>query len=397
MPLGSEGTLRKVNLSDIEMSDLPFPLREKVDLPTLKNSLKDQGQKSQIILKKEEDKYRIVAGFRRLKALDELGYSSVMAVVYDKLTDEEMELFYLVDTLLYQEADLVRLSELLSQRGETLAKSLGIPQALYENYLKVALASEEIKDALRHQTITIKQFLEILKSNNPEELLHEILCSQLGPQEIGFIHQLISLRRLASDSGEEVQKLIDIEQLAVRVYKDLQRLSEKVKILKAMYPQIPLEIRKHLVTELKELEETGIFNTIHLHPGAEHLYEEVTGEEYEEIKVLSDEMVDAEVFRSELPVVVHLYLEGYPPSQELQQAFGMLQTKYQNKLKFCAVNVMRSDLGGLLPNLLKIGKDFMIKNLPRIVIVWKGKKVAESTKITGLEEIVKLIQSVVKT
>lgn len=386
---GYEGMLRRVNLSDIEMFDLPFPLRERADLPTLKNSFKDQGQKYQIILKKEGEKYRIVAGFRRLKAMDELGYSSVMAIVYDQLTEEEMELFYLIDTLLYQEADLVRLSELLSQKGETLAKSLGIPPMLYENYIRVALASGEIKEALRRQDINIKQLLEILKSDNPQELLDEVLSSQISSQDVKVLDQLISLKRGNQDP-------INIEQLATRTYKDLQRLSEKIGVLKEVYTQIPLEIRRHLVTELKGLEETGIFNIIHLYPGAEHLYEEVTGEEYEEVKILPDEMFNSEVLKSELPVVVSLHLEGYPPSQELQQALGMLQAKYPDKLKFCAINIMESDLENILPNLIKIGKDFLVKNLPRIIIFWKGKKVVESNKITNSEEVLKLIRSVVK-
>jgi ParB family chromosome partitioning protein len=388
--------LQKVNLSDIEMSDSPFALRGKTDWPTLKNSLKDQGQKYPIILKKEEGRYRIVAGFRRLKALNELGYSSVMAVVYDKLTDEEMELFYLLDVLLYQEADLLRLSELLSEKDEILIKSLGISQALYDSFVKITLASEEIKEALSRQDISLKQLLEILKSDHPQELLEEVLASQVTSREMNLLNQLISLRKILPASGEEIQKWIDIESLAIRVYKDLKHLSEKIKILKEVYPQIPLDIRKYLVTELKELEETGIFNIIHQHPGAEHLYEEVTGEDYEEIKILSDELFNTQVLNSEIPVVVNLNLEGYPPCEELQQALGMLQAKYHDKLKFYAVNIMESDLGGRLPHLVKIGKDFMIKNLPRIMIFWKGKKVAESNKIDDLEEVFRLVRSVIK-
>jgi ParB/RepB/Spo0J family partition protein len=388
--------LQKVNLSDIEMSDSPFALRGKTDWPTLKDSLKDQGQKYPIILKREGGRYRIVAGFRRLKALNELGYSSVMAVVYDHLTDEEMELFYLLDILLYQEADLLRLSELLSEKNEVLIKSLGISPTGYDSFVKIALASQEIKDAISRQDISLKQLLEILKSDHPQELLEEVLSSQVTSREMNLLNQLISLRKIRPASGEEIQKWIDIESLAIRVYKDLKHLSEKIKILKEVYPQIPLDIRKHLVTELKELEESGIFNIIHQHPGAEHLYEEVTGEDYEEIKMLSDEIFNAQVLNSEIPVVVNLNLEGYPPCEELQQALGMLQAKYPDKLKFYSINIMESDLGGRLPHLIKIGKDFLIKNLPRIMIFWKGKKVAESNKIEDLEEVFKLVRSVIK-
>jgi ParB family chromosome partitioning protein len=388
--------LRRVNLSDIEMSDLPFALREKADLLTLKSSLKDQGQKYPIILKKDETKYRIVAGFRRLKALDELGYTSVMAIVYDKMTEEEVELFYLMDVLLYQEADLVRLSELLSEKSESLVKSLGISDALYETYMKVALVSGEAKEALRSQSITVKRFIEALQSDNPEELLSEVLSSQITSEEIHSLDRLISLKKNPPHLDLEVKKVIDVEGLATWVYKDVKRLSKKIKILKEVYPQIPLEIRQRLVTELKDLEETGIFNIIHLHPGAEHLYEEVTGEDYDEIQVLPEELFSIEVLKSDLPVIVNLYLKGYAPSEELQQALGTIQTKYHDKLKFCAVPIMESDMAGMLPNMIKIGKDFMTRNLPRVMIFWKGKKVAESGKITNLEEVVRLIRSVIK-
>ena len=109
---------QEITMLDIELLD-PFknhifsPLSEDV-FNVLKESIKMDGVRNAIIVRKKEDRYEIISGHNRVKCCKELGISEIPAIIKN-YNDDEAE-FVMIDMNLAQRRDLLPCEKALAYK-----------------------------------------------------------------------------------------------------------------------------------------------------------------------------------------------------------------------------------------------------------------------------------------
>jgi ParB/RepB/Spo0J family partition protein len=156
--------LKAVSLDEIDFNDKSYIFRHTFNVDDLENSIEYEGLLySPILVKPENGKHIIVAGYRRLTACKNLGRKKVNCILYD-IKDKGKEEFLkisiaentkrkdlkpveIAEALLRIKEEL-KLSdeELAAQFGETF--NIGSDCETVQKYLKLNLFDEETKDIL---------------------------------------------------------------------------------------------------------------------------------------------------------------------------------------------------------------------------------------------------------
>nr|WP_320190582.1 ParB/RepB/Spo0J family partition protein [uncultured Desulfobacter sp.] len=85
----TQDDIKNIPLSQIDFDDTQFEYRVTRDLAPLVESLKKDGQKIPAIVRKKQNKYQLICGFRRARALQKIGTPTIKAFVYETLSDQE--------------------------------------------------------------------------------------------------------------------------------------------------------------------------------------------------------------------------------------------------------------------------------------------------------------------
>lgn len=94
--------IKKINTEDIvPFKNHPFKVFDDDSLNDLAQSIRENGLLNPIIVRKKEDKYELISGHRRLKALELNGINEVDAYIKE-LSDDEATI-YMVDSNLQRE------------------------------------------------------------------------------------------------------------------------------------------------------------------------------------------------------------------------------------------------------------------------------------------------------
>ncbi|MDP3017064.1 MAG: ParB/RepB/Spo0J family partition protein, partial [Deltaproteobacteria bacterium] len=83
----------KIPLQQIDLLDETFSVNFMPDLQSLRSSIKAIGLIQPVLLRKKEDQYQIVCGFRRISVLKELGSREVESRILGESERDELELF----------------------------------------------------------------------------------------------------------------------------------------------------------------------------------------------------------------------------------------------------------------------------------------------------------------
>lgn len=152
--------LQEVTLESIDMGDETFRISEDVDSATMKRSLAEIGQLNPVLLLEESSRRVIVCGFRRLRALRELGRTSALAQTCSSADCSRLEAFRaaIFDNLSQREfSPLEKARILFTLKGvcevthETLVEAylplLGLPA--HKNVLRTYLSLHALDSDLR--------------------------------------------------------------------------------------------------------------------------------------------------------------------------------------------------------------------------------------------------------
>lgn len=161
-----------IRISDIDLDDLRFRNRKDLSsegLSDIKESLKQHGQRVPVILRRtERGKNSMVSGFRRTKALIELGMSEVRALVYDELSDLEAHTTSLIENVQREGLSQLEIAEACLQMADegieksSIASILGKNPRTVDRYLVVANGPQDVRDALQAERISLMQAFEII-------------------------------------------------------------------------------------------------------------------------------------------------------------------------------------------------------------------------------------------
>lgn len=152
-------------------------------LQELVNSIKEKGVVQPILVKQINDKYELIAGERRLRAVKEAGFEKIPAIIKD-VNDEEMLEISLMENLQREELNPIdeakayyRLITEFNLTQELLTKKIGKERSTIANSLRLLKLPKEIQEYVSRGTISSGHARAILGLKN--EFQQIILCQKI--------------------------------------------------------------------------------------------------------------------------------------------------------------------------------------------------------------------------
>jgi ParB family transcriptional regulator, chromosome partitioning protein len=138
------------------------------------------------------DQFEIIAGERRWRAMNRLGWEEVPAIIKN-LSDTETASVALIENLQREELSPIeeaiaygKLLELHNLTQEALAQRLGKGQSTVANKLRLLKLPQDVQDALLDKSITERHARSLIPLKNPElqvKLLAEIIARNLNVKQ----------------------------------------------------------------------------------------------------------------------------------------------------------------------------------------------------------------------
>jgi ParB family transcriptional regulator, chromosome partitioning protein len=186
--------VRKIPVSKIIPNRFqPRTIFDEEKIEELALTIRTHGIIQPIVVRECEDgKFEIIAGERRWRAVQKLGWSEIPAIVKN-LNDKETASVALIENLQREELTPIeeamayaKLLELHNLTQEALAQRLGKGQSTIANKLRLLKLPQEVQEALLHRTITERhaRALIVLKDKEKQlKLLQEIIDKQLNVKQ----------------------------------------------------------------------------------------------------------------------------------------------------------------------------------------------------------------------
>lgn len=156
------------------------------DINELAESIKLNGLLQPLTVKAEGEKYVLIAGERRLRALKVLGYTTAPCIILD-VTDRNSAVLALVENIqrkdlhFFDEAEaLSKLLDFYGMTQEDAAIRLGKTQSTIANKLRLLKLSDNIRNKIRCYGLTERHARALLKlqSENLQLEVIESVCSK---------------------------------------------------------------------------------------------------------------------------------------------------------------------------------------------------------------------------
>jgi ParB family transcriptional regulator, chromosome partitioning protein len=145
-----------------------------------------------VVREYDEDKFEIIAGERRWRAMKKLEWEEVPAIIKN-LSDSETASVALIENLQREELSPIeeamaygKLLEIHSLTQEALAQRLGKGQSTVANKLRLLKLPQEVQDALLNKLITERHARSLIPLKNPQlqvQLLAEIIEKSLNVKQ----------------------------------------------------------------------------------------------------------------------------------------------------------------------------------------------------------------------
>lgn len=235
--IADEDVLREISLDKI-VPNRYQPRREFDDekIKELAESIKQNGLLQSITVRDLGDGFfELIAGERRLRALQALNERSTKAIVKE-LTDEQTASLALIENIQREELSPIeeahayqRLIEINSITQEELAKSLGKTQATVANKIRLLKLCPKVIEALSSKKITERHGRAMVKLDHSlqEKILNQILINNLNVlQTEEKIGQYLELKKDTKQNNINY----DAQKLVSKLLKEINKLELKYDI-----------------------------------------------------------------------------------------------------------------------------------------------------------------------
>lgn len=181
----------------------PRSLFNEEKIKELAQTIHTHGMIQPVVVRKiEEDKYELIAGERRWRAVQLLGWEKISAIIRE-MTDTQTASVALIENLQREELTVIeeamayaKLLEMHDLTQEALAQRLGKNQSTIANKLRLLKLPEPVQDALLNKQITERHARALIKLKDEEaqiKLLQEIIEQDLNVKQtedkISALHQ----------------------------------------------------------------------------------------------------------------------------------------------------------------------------------------------------------------
>ncbi|MCR8658477.1 nucleoid occlusion protein [Paenibacillus endoradicis] len=196
--------VKLIPITDIVSS--PFQPRTIFDderIDELCQTIRTHGVIQPIVVRVRNDKYEIIAGERRWRAVTKLGHDTIPAIVRE-FNDSQTASIALIENLQRENLTAVeeavayqRLIELHTLTQESLAQRLGKSQSTIANKLRLLGLPEIVKQSLMERQITERHARALLSLDSEElqlKVLQDIIKNELNVKQtemrIAFLKEL---------------------------------------------------------------------------------------------------------------------------------------------------------------------------------------------------------------
>ncbi|MTH54160.1 nucleoid occlusion protein [Bacillus mangrovi] len=163
---------------------------EKID--ELSMTIRTHGIIQPIVVRPAGGKYELIAGERRWRAVQRLGWETIPAIIKE-FNDKETASVALIENLQREELSAIeealayaRLLELHELTQEALAQRLGKGQSTVANKLRLLKLPDEVQESLMQKSITERHARALIPLKKPElqnALLLEVIEKQLNVKQ----------------------------------------------------------------------------------------------------------------------------------------------------------------------------------------------------------------------
>ncbi|MFC7319892.1 nucleoid occlusion protein [Halobacillus campisalis] len=159
----------------------------------LAQTLHTHGMIQPIVLRRlNEEQFEIIAGERRWRAVQTLGWEYISAIIRD-MDDAQTASVALIENLQREELTVIeeatayaRLLEIHELTQEALAQRLGKSQSTVANKLRLLKLPQSVQQAVMNKEITerhARALIALRDAERQEKLLHEIIDKQLNVKQ----------------------------------------------------------------------------------------------------------------------------------------------------------------------------------------------------------------------
>jgi len=214
--------LLKVSIKDI----IPNTNQPRLDFDDeailgLADSIKQNGLLQPITVRKNKNKYEIIAGERRYRACKLNGFKEIDAILLDK-SDDESATLALIENIQREDLNAVEqalaMKKLMALEGLTqveLAEKLGYKQSTVANKIRLLKLPKYIQNAIANQTITERHARALL--NVPSEKLEDVYLTIVNKKynvakTEEYIHNLLTKKKERGYSSQSKLALNTLKQ-----------------------------------------------------------------------------------------------------------------------------------------------------------------------------------------
>ena len=184
----------EIDISSIEVS--PYQPRTNFDQENLKSlieSIREQGVIQPILVRKsKKDKYELIAGERRLRAVKTLGHSKIPAIL-KTITDESAAIYALLENVQRENLNPIEealgLEKLIRQfkfTQENLAKKTGKSRSHIANLIRLLSLDKYVIDLLSQKKIDMGHARALITLSQSSQKIYadKIVAQKLSVREI---------------------------------------------------------------------------------------------------------------------------------------------------------------------------------------------------------------------
>lgn len=177
----ADSTYQEVSVDLIDpCSDQPRKVFNQEDLLSLSASIKESGIiQPLIVVRKEDGRFELIAGERRLRASKLAGLEKV-PVVIKNTNDQAKAVMALIENLQRKDLSPLEIAQAYQQlqdeysiSKEELSKKIGVSRSIISNYIRMLTMPEEIKKLLEEEKISFGH-CKVLAGVKPESRAIEL-------------------------------------------------------------------------------------------------------------------------------------------------------------------------------------------------------------------------------
>lgn len=189
------GTDEVKNLPVLEIVPSPYQPRSIFDddrIDELMQTIRTHGVIQPIVVRVRNNKFELIAGERRLRAVRKLGLETIPAIIRE-FNDSQAASIALIENLqregltaIEEAAAYQQLIEMHDLTQESLAQRLGKSQSTIANKIRLLHLSEPVKTALLERKITERHARALLSLDQEElqtRVLEEIISKELNVKQ----------------------------------------------------------------------------------------------------------------------------------------------------------------------------------------------------------------------